>query len=344
MNPSDDLDLNFSALESEPPTEVVETEPESGATDILAVLDEDDDPLDLSLGQAADSDAEEMDAAFITSSASESATDPAAWEDAPEQMTQNLGTYPMDEEEAPVLTNEYLDEDEATDAAEEYREEAEETEAMTSKEKLAVMAGGLVIVVAGIVGAGIPLMDANSRIGELSSRLGEIEVQAAKQNGADTTAPSALGNRVDQLGTEIAELRNTIAINAGQDGVSESRAEIEQIKSALSSMREMLQLVRSELAKPAARSTSAKSDSGDQVGKSGWMVVAMSFSAAKNAREMQAELANKGLDLALVESQVRGRTWYRLELSGLATRSEALTEQQRLKSEFGLSEAWIGRN
>ena len=66
-----------------------------------------------------------------------------------------------------------------------------------------------------------------------------------------------------------------------------------------------------------------------------------SYATLKEAQAQQARLSDQGYASEIVSASVKGKTWQRLLISGLASKTEALAYAARMKEQFGFGSPWV---
>jgi len=87
----------------------------------------------------------------------------------------------------------------------------------------------------------------------------------------------------------------------------------------------------------------AKKSPGQATPRKGWMVVLLSSSNRAQAEKARRQLGKRVDNLEIRTARVKGRTVYRLAVSGFPSRKAALEYRSRMTSQAGFEGAWVGR-
>jgi hypothetical protein len=72
-----------------------------------------------------------------------------------------------------------------------------------------------------------------------------------------------------------------------------------------------------------------------------WSINLASYLKDSTAEKMRKQFLDKGVATDLVTATVKGRTYYRLRVTGIENRDMALTQSTIIKEQLGLEETWI---
>ena len=74
-----------------------------------------------------------------------------------------------------------------------------------------------------------------------------------------------------------------------------------------------------------------------------WVINLASYKSHSYAARKQAEFADKGVDVEQVQAEVKGKTIYRLCVTGFDSSRAAKTEAAEIQSRLGIGSTWIAR-
>ena len=77
--------------------------------------------------------------------------------------------------------------------------------------------------------------------------------------------------------------------------------------------------------------------------KGDWVVNASSHTNEELATKESARLLNLGLNPEVHTATIKGRTWYRVQITGFASKDEAKAKLRDLQQRLGIKGAWIGK-
>ncbi|HHH14058.1 MAG TPA: hypothetical protein ENJ98_07455 [Thiolapillus brandeum] len=87
----------------------------------------------------------------------------------------------------------------------------------------------------------------------------------------------------------------------------------------------------------------ARQSPGQAAPRKGWMVVLLSSSSRAQAEKARRQLGKRVDNLEIRTARVKGRTVYRLAVSGFPSRKAALEYRSRMSGQAGFEGAWVGR-
>jgi hypothetical protein len=94
---------------------------------------------------------------------------------------------------------------------------------------------------------------------------------------------------------------------------------------------------------PVARQAQALKKPAVALAKGEWVVYLRSFGSRGKAEKALAGYHEKVPAMVLLEARVKGRSVYRLAVTGLASKKEALAYRAEARRKLGFRDAWIGR-
>ena len=97
-------------------------------------------------------------------------------------------------------------------------------------------------------------------------------------------------------------------------------------------------------ARPSSPLQAAGQDSKEtaQTGQRGdWSINLASYTKQSTAEEMRGRFLEKGVAADQVVATVNGKTYFRLRVTGLASRQAALKQSALIKEKLGLKDAWV---
>jgi cell division protein FtsN len=74
-----------------------------------------------------------------------------------------------------------------------------------------------------------------------------------------------------------------------------------------------------------------------------WVINLASLGSRQQAENFQSKAGMKGFDTSLQQATVRGKEYWRVQVTGLATRNEAEARGEAIKQRLGLKEIWISK-
>lgn len=81
----------------------------------------------------------------------------------------------------------------------------------------------------------------------------------------------------------------------------------------------------------------------EQLSKGDWVINLSSHTTKSEALREQERLRKTGLNAEIHTARVKERTWYRIQITGFATKGEAKTQLDDVKKRSGVKDAWIGK-
>ncbi len=153
-----------------------------------------------------------------------------------------------------------------------------------------------------------------------------------------------LVQKIDALETEVANAPRTgPAVESlmrritSLEQATQDQASTDDLTRMLEEQQALIQALQSEIQQLQTQST--------QTTTSGqWSVHVSSFSRRANAESIRDELRNAGYPAEVHASEVQGRTWYRISLSGFSDRGEADLKRREIGEKLGYTQAWISRD
>ncbi len=189
--------------------------------------------------------------------------------------------------------------------------------------------------------------DTSSRLEETTMKLQALQQRKAPTGSPVATADGELRGDLEKLMAQVNEMAATL------DG---SLVELrEQNEKALAAVNERLETLEKQPAKPAATTPvpaarqlvemiPAASTETTQPTTNGWSVNLISLSSEKDADEELARLRNLGVRAEKHRVEQDGRVWFRLRVSGFASRDGAMAYIETVKDKAGVDNTWVGRD
>jgi cell division protein FtsN len=192
---------------------------------------------------------------------------------------------------------------------------------------------------------------------ELVAKIIEVEAQLAMimQDTAIATSIHQIQNELQQIGNRVEDLTVIIAnptpppVNEGvEQAFTEFGQRMSLIEEGLSSLEERLktneQLVQ-RLSSRVAAGANQPSNKPAPKAKTpeGWVVNIVSESSKETANRQQTRLRNLGITSQVVTANIDNKTWYRLQVTGFSTYSDAKAYVQILAERHGLKQAWVAK-
>jgi len=175
--------------------------------------------------------------------------------------------------------------------------------------------------------------DATSKISELQSQLRDL--QAAKANSADKKTLADLQQRLAKVerrltGTPTVEAASPLGSTGpvAEDASLKEKDEKPKIK---------VITPQTPIASPAKKEPASAAVTGD------WVVNVSSHNKADAAQKEAGRLNRLGLNSEVHAATIKGKTWYRVQIVGYDSKTEAKAALKDVQQRSGIKGAWIGK-
>ncbi len=230
-------------------------------------------------------------------------------------------------------------------AAERNAEVAKKDSMANGKGILIGLGGVALLALLAAVFAAWQAFDTSARLEETTMKLQALQQRKAPAANPAAVTDSELRADLEKLMAQVNEMAATL------DG---SLVELrEQNDKALAAVSERLDKLEKQPAKatssvPVAKQlvekVPAASTETTQPATDGWSVNLISLSSEKDADEELARLRNLGVRAEKHRVEQDGRVWFRLRVSGFASRDGAMAYIETVKDKAGVDNAWVGRD
>lgn len=272
-------------------------------------------------------------------------TEPAATE--PEAEVAGIEELVLEEEVQPPPVQ--LDSANQAAATAKAADEGE-AQTMAGNGKLTLVA--LVLAGLAILAGGAGAWFGYSQQGQITALGKQLAARPDQAAGADAKQFRQLQQELGQLNQRVNEL--ALLMEGPMSHIRESnQRELESIFSRLDELDKSLSKLDQRLAaqaaklapaaaKPAAQSAKPSPQPAAKPASGQWVVNLASLTDAKSAEAELADLHKQGINASRQVVEMSGRTWYRLRVTGFASKAEAEAYGAGLKDKLGLK-PWVAR-
>jgi len=160
----------------------------------------------------------------------------------------------------------------------------------------------------------VPVLAEDIQMQQLEIRISSLEQQNKQQN-------DALKQQMDKLQQQVSRLSSQLSKQAGK----QQRTRHPETTA-----------VRRKSARPRASTAPVSTHSSP-----GWVVNLVSVDSKHAAVKALGSYKAQGISAEIFPAKVKGKTWYRLRITGFANKQEAVTQKKYLAVKHGIKNAWV---
>jgi hypothetical protein len=208
------------------------------------------------------------------------------------------------------------------------------------------------------IGTAYYIADLRGQVSRLTAGSNAAAESVPRAAAADS-APTRSDQKLAAAEARIAELDAAVAfITADREQLRETlqgeaeerhelqRSELMGVAEAVSALEQRVQQLGDGVDRLIRRRKGAPSKAEVPVAKEAgaWAVVLRSMSSEVEADQMRIKFAGQGVTAEVQAAQVKGRTWYRLRVTGFQGLKDAMAYVEQAKSTLGLTDTWVVRD